>query len=297
MLFQDYRKMYTVKKAGFTALVFCFYSINPACSREAGADSPALLYDSIPVIKPVVPIINECSGIADSQRNPGMLWVEEDSGNPSQLHLLSYEGQLVKRVFIKGAINRDWEDICLVDGKIYVGDIGDNTKAKTECIIYRFDEPPAYTDTIHVVDAIRFNYADGPRDAEAFLVDAATGDIFIITKNDNPSRIYKLGFPYPTTTLNMAIQVGALTYSGVVSAAISQDGKEILLKTYKGLQYFKRGTNQSIPEALNNKYDALPYIQEPQGEAVCFAISGSGFFTLSEKGFSSMVNLYYYPKK
>lgn len=271
--------------------------MSPACSRNTGMELGPLVYDSVPVSKPVMPIINEASGIADSKRNAGMLWVEEDSGSPSQLYLLGHNGKVVKQVFVKGVVNRDWEDMCLSAGKIYIGDIGDNAQVYNECIIYRFDEPSASVDTIDAVESIRFKYSDGPRDAEAFLVDGVTKDIFIITKRDNPARIYKINYPYSTSVLNTAIQVGSLTYSGIVGAALSTDGKEIILKTYIGLQYFKRGTGQSIADALKNKYSILTYKPEPQGEAVCFAADGSGFFTLSEKGFGSVVNLYFYPKK
>lgn len=255
------------------------------------------VYDSIPVVRSVVPIINEASGIADSKRNPGMLWVEEDSGNPPQLHLLGHDGKVVKQVFIKEAINRDWEDICLSDGKIYIGDIGDNSQVYDEYTIYRFDEPPASADTVNTLEKIRFNYADGPRDAEAFFVDPWTKDIFIITKKDNPSRIYRLSYPYSNTVINKAVQVASLSYSGIVSAAISPDGRELIIKTYIGLQHFKREINRPITDFFKNKFTALAYRPEPQGEAVGFAVTGNGFFTLSEKGFASVVNLYFYPKQ
>jgi hypothetical protein len=36
---------------------------------------------------------------------------------------------------------------------------------------------------------------------------------------------------------------------------------------------------------------------EPQGEAVSFALDGSGFFTVSEKGFANSVNINFYNRK
>ncbi|MFM9908128.1 MAG: hypothetical protein ACKVOW_02195 [Chitinophagaceae bacterium] len=278
-------------------LIFTFHSISSACSRHIEIETIPDGYDSIPVIKSVEPLLKEASGIADSKKNKGMLWVEEDSGNPPQLHLLTHEGKILKQVFIKNAINRDWEDICLADGKIYIGDIGDNAQVNDEYVIYIFDEPLSTIDTVFVFEKIRFRYVDGPRDAEAFFVDNLTKDIYIITKRDNPSKVYKLSYPYSDTLLNIAEQVAALTYTGVVSATVSPNGKEIILKTYIGLQQYIRGANQTIVDALKNKYVALPYKMEPQGEAVCFAANNTGYFTLSEKGFGSVVNLYFYRKK
>ena len=60
--------------------------------------------------------IKEASGIADSKMSPGFLWVEVDSGNPPRLYLLSHDALTEKKVYIKGATNRDWEDIALAAG-------------------------------------------------------------------------------------------------------------------------------------------------------------------------------------
>ena len=125
-----------------------------------------------------------------------------------------------------------------------------------------------------------------------FLVDPASKDIYIFSKNDNPSRIYRLAYPYGTT--NTATYVSNLTYSGVVSAALS--GNEIIIKTYSSLYYYKRSSGQSIEQVLQTTPVLLKYTLEPQGEALSFANDGSGFFTLSEKGFASFVNLYFYKR-
>ena len=50
------------------------------------------MFDSIPSVTTVAPIINEASGIADSKINPGFLWVQEDGDNPTQLYLMKHNG-------------------------------------------------------------------------------------------------------------------------------------------------------------------------------------------------------------
>jgi hypothetical protein len=159
---------------------------------------------------------------------------------------------------------------------------------------YKFPEPSAAVDTVTGIETINFTYPDGSHDAEAFLIDAATKDIYIITKRDNLSRIYRLSYPY-NTSVNTVALMGDLPYTGVVSAAIS--GNEIIIKTYTDLFYYKRKSNESIEQSLNNPYIRLPYQVEPQGEAVCFAANGSGFYTISEKGFTSAVNIFYYKRR
>jgi hypothetical protein len=212
------------------------------------------------------------------------------------LYRLGYDGVVQKTVFLKGATNRDWEDMTRSGTDLYIADIGDNNKAYTDYSIYKFPEPAATADTVSAFEIIRFQYPDGPHDAEAFLVDPDTKSIYIITKNDNPAAIYRLTYPYSTSQLNTVVKSGELTINGVVSAALSEDGAEILVKTYTALYHFN-SKGQSLEEALKQTPTTLPYRLEPQGEAVTFAADNSGFFTLSEKGFSNAVNLYFYKRR
>ena len=278
-----------------TVLAFTiFFSL--VCKKSLAATSQ-VSFETKPESKKVTPVINETSGIADSKKNPGHLWAQEDSGNPPQLYLLSHEGKVAKTVYIKGSINRDWEDMVLAGDDLYIADIGDNNKAYPDYTIYQFPEPSYATDTIHHFNTIKFMYADGARDAEAFLVDPITKDIFVITKSDNPSRIYKIASPYYTSGVNTATVVGNLTLGGVVSAALSMDRKEIIVKTYVGLNYYSVRDNESIDAALKKRPVIIPYQLEPQGEAVTFAKNNSGYFTLSEKGIANAVMLHFYRRK
>jgi uncharacterized protein YjiK len=229
--------------------------------------------------------------------NPGFLWAQEDSGNPPNLILLSHEGNVTKTIPLKGATNRDWEDMALAGDQLYVADIGDNNLAYNEYRIYQFTEPSSSVDAIETYKTIRFKYPDGAHDAEAILVDPGKKDIYIITKRDNPSKVYKLTYPQSFTTLNTAIDVGALAISGVVSAAFAADAKNIIIKTYTGLHLYQRKGSEVISTTLTGTFTNLTYQLEPQGEAVAFAADNSGFYTLSEKGLSNTVNLYFYRKK
>lgn len=266
------------------------------CQKEAGREADAgPAFDSIPVVKPITPIINEISGISDSKTYPGFLWGHEDSGRPPQLYKIGHDGQVSKKVYIKGVTNRDWEDMDLADNKIYIGEIGDNASAYSNYKFYLFTEPAASLDTVSQVETISFTYPDGSHDAEAFVVDPLTKDIYVITKRDDPSRVYKLVYPYSASST--VSYEGSLPYMGVTGAAISADGKEIIVKTYTNLFHYKRKTGQSVAQALQSAFTTLKYTIEPQGEAISFAANGSGFFTVSEKGFAPWVNIYFYKKK
>jgi hypothetical protein len=269
-----------------------------ACHKK---DVPApistqAVFDTIPTAKPLTSLLKEASGIASSKNVANTLWVAEDSGNPPQLYSLNNDGTVRKTVYLKEVTNRDWEDLARAGDTLYVADIGDNNKVFSEYAIYKFAEPTAIIDTVLQVDKIRFRYPDGAHDAESLLVDPATKDIFIITKQDDPSAIYKISFPYSITDVNTAVRVGQLGFTGAVGAALSPDASEVLVKSYITMYYYKRN-NLSLEAALQTPPTILPYKVEPQGEAITFAANNSGFFTLSEKGLSNAVNLYFYKRR
>ena len=290
----------------FQKLLAFLFVINLSCQKKTStADNVVTAgFEETPLAKPVIPgILDEASGIADSKLNPGYLWVQQDSGNPNDIALVSYNGTFLKKLNIKTGVNRDWEDMALANGPvagnnyIYLADIGDNGLAFAEYYIYRFAEPGKTLDTVPECDKIIFKYADGPHDADAIMVDNTTKDIYIITKQDAYSAIYKLSFPQSTTTVNMAILSGTLSFNGVTSAAFSPDGKEVLIKTYNDIYYWKKG-EETLELALTKTPVNIPHGFEPQGEAICFKNDNSGFFTLSERpSVIAAVNLNFYKRK
>lgn len=249
--------------------------------------------------------IDEASGIVDSRSMPGFLWVQQDSGSPSELALLGQNGQLKGKISVPNAVNRDWEDLTIGPGPqsgvnyLYIGDIGDNNAQYTTCAIYRLPEPKSITETISQVEKITFRYPDGPRDAEALLLDPKTKDLWIVTKREASSRLYRLPYPQSTTEVMTAQSHGEIPLlSGVTGGTVSPDGSEILLRTYLSVAYWKRQGDELLADALQKRTSrALPYRLEPQGEAISFDRDGRGYFTLSERNNAVSVSLYYYPRK
>lgn len=276
-------------------LLLCFLFFSD-CQKPIGKlpDPPpppaGLPFKETPVAVAVIPgAVDEASGMADSKKNTGNLWIEQDSGNPPDLSLLSYNGTIQKKVHIKDAENRDWEDMAIGNGPvngenyIYVAETGDNNVHFPDYAIYRFAEPLPTEDTVYNWDKLNFQYPDGSHDAEAILLDSDTKDIYIITKRDAKSKIYKLSYPQSTTTINTANPAGELSFTGAVGAAISFDGTELLVKTYNNVFYWKRQAGESIEITLQRAPVTLGYIAEPQGEAICFKRDNTSFLTLSEK--------------
>ncbi len=289
-----------MKPVFFIAITSAFFL---DCRKETGFNEPpGLPFEVTPVTTAVIPgTIDEASGISDSKKNTGFLWVHEDSGNSPELFLLSYNGAVLKKIYLQNATNRDWEDIVLGAGPqpgedyVYIAETGDNSAVSTDYLLYRFAEPAASVDTVFNYDKIFFQYPDGAHDVEAILVDNITRDIFMVTKQDSLSKIYKLPYPQSTTSTNLAVAAGVMKIGGVASASLSPDGKEILVKTYTNVYYWERNPGETIESALHRTPLSLGYVLEPQGEALCFRNDNSGFYTLSEKPFfaaSVTLNLY-----
>lgn len=276
-----------------------------ACGQNTNRARTKHVFVDTPVVVPISSgVIDEASGIADSRANPGYLWVEQDSGNPPEISLLAYSGAVVKKIYISNAHNRDWEELALAEGPeqhsyyIYLADIGDNFLQYENYCLYRFKEPSVSTDTVSAYDKIIFIYPDGSNNAEAILVDNNTKDIYLITKSDIKTNIYKLAYPQSISGINTAELVGSLAFTGVVGACISPNGKEIIIKTYTTLNYWARERSEKIEQTLKRPASLLAYQLEIQGEAVCFKNNNTGFYTLSEKPpLVGNVDLNFYKRK
>ncbi len=301
-------------------LFFLLISIFSCRQEYATSAKPEVPNDSIfsnPIDKGAVDrkIISEASGIAKSIDNPGDFWTHNDSGGKPELYLIDSTGQIVQTLYLNNTQNRDWEDIATGPGPlegqsyIYVADIGDNLGAHASCKIYRLPEPTfkasdAKKDTIRQVDVIEYVYPDGPRDAETLMIDPITTDIYIVSKRDSHSRIYKATFPQRTSNVftiektgEIPIPIGGI-FDQIVGGDISPDGMEILLKSYVSIYYWRRASvSTSITNLLNMPPIKLPYVVEPQGEAIGFSYSGNGYYTLSESQGGSVPHLYKYQRK
>lgn len=261
----------------------------------------------------------EASGIVASRKFSGYYWSHNDSGNPNVIYLVDSTGKGTKEVEIKGAINRDWEDISLFVEKngtstIFIGDFGDNNAAWPFSTLYWVTEPEIKsmpTNSTVTSSSITFTLPDGSRDVECMLVDQITKDVYLISKRDAKKRLYKISASKLVPSqrvmaeylqeLNVSIPVSIdntiAKAAYITSGTISPDNSEIIIKSYTNLYYWRRKSGETIPEALARPAKSIDYLLEPQGEAVGFKASGNGFVTLSESFNGIMPHIYEYLKK
>jgi hypothetical protein len=249
--------------------------------------------------------LTEASGIVSSRSIPGHLWVINDSGNEPTLLLIDSTGQLIKTFWIENTFNIDWEDIAIYTNQqtgeniIYIADIGDNFAFRPYVNIITIQEPSSLqaSDTsITPLANYYFRYEDGPRDAETLVVDPLTSELYIITKREPQVRVYTSPVKQSATdTMQLSFKT-TLPFHNITAGDISKDGKEILLKSYDGIFYWRKSQGETVVETLSRPHELLRYHPEPQGEAITWEANGKGYYTLSEKNAMKDQALYYYKR-
>lgn len=242
----------------------------------------------------------EASGMVASRRNGGVLWTHNDSGDIARLFAIGTNGALLGEYRVVGAAHVDWEDIAVGPGPdagvdyLYIADIGDNAAVRNSVTVYRVPEPqvdagqaPGVFD-LTGAEAIRFTYPTGPVDSESLVIDPVTGDLFILSKRQSPSRLYHAAAPLTAGTTTMMTDRGSLHETYAAAADITADGSEFLVRFNtevsgtESIYHYRREAGQTLWDAVLAGGVRVPYTIEPNGESVAWAGDGGGYYTISE---------------
>src|ERR1019366_8720890 len=288
-------------------ILFCVFAL-PRISFAAPSFAKAVTNGMVNI-----PLLTEASGIAASRNNPGVLWTENDSGNPAVVYAIDAQGRTLGSYALPS--NTDNEDIGIGPGPVtnvsylYVADIGDNTAGRTSIAIHQIPEPAVYfwqTNTpvagraMKGARTITLTYPDGPHDAEAEFMDPVTGDWFVLTKA-NTSSIYTAPKALLDVSSNIVLTfVRTLPFKKPNGADISPLGNEILVRQEDFAQVFTRTNGQPISSAFSQASNGIPVVGtaggEPNGEAIGVDYFGGGYFTLSDSEPTGMQPLYYFAR-
>ena len=286
----------------FAVAIIVFLS--QLCSLGVYADDPQFMpAQQVGMVQQAA--INEASGLAASIFNSGVLWTHNDSGDTARTFAMDTQGNHLGIYNITGAGATDWEDIAVGPGPgagvsyLYLGDIGDNNAVRGSINVYRVPEPVVNVGQTPVninltgTDIIRLTYPDGARDAEILMVDPLTNDLYVVSKRESKSRLYRSAYPQSTTQTTVMEYLGELPWGWATGGDISPGGSEILVRGYFNASLWSRPSGGTIWDAFVAAPCTVPLATEAQGEAICFDAAGQGYFTVSE-GLNPP--LYYYQR-
>jgi hypothetical protein len=236
-------------------------------------------------------MVFESSGIVKSRTLDDVFWTHNDSGDLARIFAIRRNGVLLKPplapvysgIHLSGSENYDWEDIAIDNsGRLYIGDIGNNSRDREVLTIYRIEEPaPREATSVEVDKTIRVYYpkkkdrSEGRKTVNAEAMFWARDRLFIITKQDGDAfanlhfidtdddeKFEKTTEPTPLTRL------GSFYFNAPVTAAdASPDGNLLAVLTYSSIWVFEAG-DDSI-DYFNGSIRWLP-ISAGQCEAICF---------------------------
>jgi len=176
---------------------------------------------------------------------PVLYWAINDGGNPTRRMLIKPDGSRVRSFNTPGASNTDWEDIDAfdLDGKHYllVADTGDNGGIRETLTLFVFEEPATVKDGADIAPAwtIEFRWPDGARDCEASAVDAARGEVLLVSKKRVPPELFRV------------------------------------VMNYHSVYFYVRQPGETWAATMTRNPGSLRFPWLPQAEAVAFSVDGS----------------------
>lgn len=236
--------------------------------------------------------LDEASGLQAGEK--GVFYTHNDHGNT--IFVIDESGRNLGELTVRGASNRDWEDMTRVMGEegpmLVIGDVGDNLAVRKDVRLYFVDEPASgnYSDDLVVRHKVDIHYPDGPRDVESIAYDSSSDSILILSKRDHPPRLYSVPLDLalweekvdaaflteipdfrPPTPMDLVLHhKNGMWVSQATGMDISADGRTAAVISYRSLYLFTREDGETWPEAFQRP--PVEYIGPPGSdeEAVAF---------------------------
>jgi hypothetical protein len=224
--------------------------------------------------------ITESSSLVVSTVQPNVVYTANDSGDGAYIYSVDMRsGDTVGVATLAGVSPQDVEAMAPgPDSTLYFADIGDNKGQRNSITVYWFRQPGPGDITITDWHAARLKYPRGARNAETVLVNPATGELYVVSKQLFAGTIYKAPQPLSEDHMNHLRAVGVAP-SVVTDGAFLPDGM-VVLRTYGQAELLNpNGWRASTATKLP---------RQPQGESVA-AIQGSDDILIGTEGSDSAV--------
>jgi hypothetical protein len=212
--------------------------------------------------------ITESSGLAVDQAG-NLYWTVNDSGDRGVAYGIGLDGE------VQGSLNfraqpRDVEAVAMHGDRLYVADIGDNSRQRSSIRVFFFKNPRANGLTVTYF-AYDFRYPDGSHNAETLLVDDS-GRLFIVTKGRN-AAIYEAPAKPRRQGVNELEEVGPAP-ANVTDGTFLPGGDRIALLTYDSVEVIDAASYEVVASA--------PIPDQPQAESLTLSLDQQSLLIGSE---------------
>ena len=248
--------------------------------------------------------LSDLSGLAASRVHPDVVWVVDDGGNPPDLFAVGNRGGVQATFRVAGVANTDWEDLAAfeLDHRHYllIADTGDNGGLRRTLQLHVVEEPGALADgVLQPAWSIAFRWPDGPRDCEAVAVDAARGQVLLLSKRRRPPEVFVLPLRPARPGLQVARPIGRLAgipaptkgtrqaaaerlRDQVTAADLSPDGRTLAVLTYRDVLLYRRPEGLPWGDAVARRPHVQPLTWLPQAEALGWSADGRSLYATGE---------------
>ncbi len=184
-----------------------------------------------------------------------------------------------------------------------IADIGDNFRWRQELAIHIVAEPDVRTEApsdvpLTVAWTIRYEYPDGPHDAESIAVDVDSQELLVLTKRSVPVQMFRLPLrpvadvvtathlldvllPQPSPLdLQQDPDFGAFRS---MPTGMDAGAAGVVIVTPLDAYYWPRIEEESVAALLAQPPRRVPLPRMSQIESVCFDATGRSFFITSER--------------
>lgn len=221
----------------------------------------------------------EISGLARSQRFPGVLYLNNDSSNGPYVFAVDERTcRTLATLRVAGSQARDYEAIATgrdAQGRavIWLGDIGDNNDTWPWVEVLRIAEPTTLRSQTVSARRQRVTYPDMPHNAETLLANPTQPQLWIVTKQLAAGSLYAL--PVPPKAVNRAVPLRR--EDGLITdGSISPQGDRYVLRTYFDATVF----TGLPPGKAGRPFDLPP---QYQGEGITWTADGRALLVASER--------------
>jgi hypothetical protein len=201
---------------------------------------------------------------------------------------------------------------------LFIGDFGNNTAppltfpvtfptvgTRNNQVIYMITEPdPLAATSVNILRTLPIQFPTGNYDIEAMVYDARSQQLVLITKDLNGvasgtggvSRVFTRSLdpaqPLLTEVATFDLRNRPLTNTQVgpygldrlvTGAALSDDGRVLVVRTYKSVFRWVRAPEESWQSLFTRAPQVITLVDEPQGEAIALGGNNTDFYTISEQ--------------